>query len=194
MKKLINLKNIAIAVLIAIILLEYFNPGGKMPGRTVRIDGKAYEVIKHEIDTIVHFAAQSHVDTSFTNPLLYTHDNILGTHSILEAVRAYGGIKRFVHISTDEVYGENAHDDGVKTEESLLKPTNPYAASKAAAALFASTCRWDGVSGCVFEGGLGFPAVSSRQWFDAAGAVGLGLQPLGAWCISLSPPLALIAA
>ncbi len=52
MKKLLNLKNIAIAVLIAIILLEYFNPGGKMPGRTVRIDGQKYEVIKHEIDTV----------------------------------------------------------------------------------------------------------------------------------------------
>ena len=52
MKKLLNIKNIAIAVLIAIILLEYFNPGGKMPGRTIRIDGKKYEVIKHEIDTV----------------------------------------------------------------------------------------------------------------------------------------------
>ena len=52
MKKLLSIKNIAIAVLIAIILLEYFNPGGKMPGRTIRIDGKKYEVIKHEIDTI----------------------------------------------------------------------------------------------------------------------------------------------
>ena len=52
MKKLLNIKNIAIAVLIAIILLEYFNPGGKMPGRTIRIEGKKYEVIKHEIDTV----------------------------------------------------------------------------------------------------------------------------------------------
>lgn len=51
MKKLLNIKNIAIAVLIAIILLEYFNPGGKMPGRTIRIEGKKYEVIKHDIDT-----------------------------------------------------------------------------------------------------------------------------------------------
>ncbi len=51
MKKLLNLKNIAIAVLIAIILLEWFNPGGKMPGRTIRIEGKKYEVIKHDIDT-----------------------------------------------------------------------------------------------------------------------------------------------
>ena len=52
MKSLLNIKNIAIAVLAIIVLLEYFNPGGKMPGRTVRIDGKKYEVIKHEIDTI----------------------------------------------------------------------------------------------------------------------------------------------
>jgi hypothetical protein len=52
MKKLLNLKNIAIAVLVVIVLLEYFNPGGKMPGRKIIIEGKAYEVIKHDIDTI----------------------------------------------------------------------------------------------------------------------------------------------
>jgi hypothetical protein len=51
MKKFLNLKNIAIVVLVVIVLLEYFNPGGKMPGRTVRIEGKKYEVIKHDIDT-----------------------------------------------------------------------------------------------------------------------------------------------
>lgn len=52
MKKFLNIKNIAIAVLVAIILLELWNPGGVMPGKTIRIDGKKYEVIKHEIDTI----------------------------------------------------------------------------------------------------------------------------------------------
>lgn len=88
---------------------------------------------EHKIDTIVHFAAQSHVDTSFTNPMLYTHDNVLGTHSLLEASRTVGTIKKFVHISTDEVYGENSTGETFKTEESLLKPTNPYAASKAGA-------------------------------------------------------------
>lgn len=87
----------------------------------------------YKIDTIVHFAAQSHVDTSFTNPMLYTHDNVIGTHSLLEASRTVGTIKKFVHISTDEVYGENSHGETFKTEESLLKPTNPYAASKAGA-------------------------------------------------------------
>ena len=88
---------------------------------------------KHAIDTVVHFAAQSHVDTSFTDPISYTNDNVLGTHVLLEACRLVGGIKKFIHISTDEVYGENGSDNSVKTEESLLKPTNPYAATKAAA-------------------------------------------------------------
>jgi UDP-glucose 4,6-dehydratase len=86
---------------------------------------------KYSIDTVVHFAAQSHVDTSFTDPMSYTRDNVLGTHSLLEACRMYKGIQRFVHISTDEVYGENTGP--VFTESSLLKPTNPYAATKASA-------------------------------------------------------------
>lgn len=86
---------------------------------------------EHAIDTVVHFAAQSHVDTSFTDPLSYTQDNVVGTHTLLEACRTYGAVKRFVHISTDEVYGENT--GAVFTETSLLKPTNPYAATKASA-------------------------------------------------------------
>ena len=90
---------------------------------------------QHEIDTVVHFAAQSHVDTSFTNPMLYTQDNVVGTHTLLEACRDYGLIARFIHISTDEVYGENI-GEGAFSETSLLKPTNPYAASKAAAEMF----------------------------------------------------------
>ena len=90
----------------------------------------------HAIDTVVHFAAQSHVDTSFTNPMLYTQDNVVGTHTLLEACRDYGRIVRFIHISTDEVYGENMVGGGAFSETSLLKPTNPYAASKAAAEMF----------------------------------------------------------
>ena len=89
----------------------------------------------HAIDTVVHFAAQSHVDTSFTNPMLYTQDNVVGTHTLLEACRDYGLIVKFIHISTDEVYGENVAE-GAFSETSLLKPTNPYAASKAAAEMF----------------------------------------------------------
>ena len=94
-------------------------------------------LVDHSIDTVVHFAAQSHVDTSFTNPMLYTQDNVIGTHTLLEACRAYGKVTRFVHISTDEVYGENHAGAGTAfTETSLLKPTNPYAASKASAEMF----------------------------------------------------------
>jgi len=91
----------------------------------------------YHIDTIVNFAAQSHVDTSFTNPMAYTQDNVFGTHSLLEAVRITGTIKKIVHISTDEVYGENEDNSShAFTETSLLKPTNPYAASKASAEMF----------------------------------------------------------
>ena len=94
-------------------------------------------LVDHSIDTVVHFAAQSHVDTSFTNPMLYTQDNVIGTHTLLEACRAYGKVTRFIHISTDEVYGENHAGAGSAfTETSLLKPTNPYAASKASAEMF----------------------------------------------------------
>lgn len=89
---------------------------------------------KHSINVVVHFAAQSHVDTSFTNPMIYTQDNVIGTHTLLEACRTYGKIKRFIQISTDEVYGENIQGNKMAfTEISLLKPTNPYAASKASA-------------------------------------------------------------
>jgi dTDP-glucose 4,6-dehydratase len=93
----------------------------------------------YKIDTIVHFAAQSHVDGSFENSLDYTYDNILGTHILLECARLYGKLDRFVHISTDEVYGESSMAEGEtqKTEASMLCPTNPYAATKAGAELIA---------------------------------------------------------
>lgn len=87
----------------------------------------------HDIDTVVHFAAQTHVDRSFGNSMVFTDDNVKGTHTLLECMRAYGKVKRFVHISTDEVYGEVSDDHAGCKEQSLLNPTNPYAATKAAA-------------------------------------------------------------
>lgn len=87
---------------------------------------------EYQIDTIMHFAAQSHVDNSFGKSLDFTRDNVLGTHNLLECSRLYGNIKRFIHVSTDEVYGEVGMDETCH-EKSLLNPTNPYAASKAAA-------------------------------------------------------------
>ena len=88
---------------------------------------------KYNIEYVVHFAAQTHVDNSFDNSINYTIDNILGTHQLIECCRLYGNIKRFIHISTDEVYGEIAINSDDSTEVSLLNPTNPYAATKAGA-------------------------------------------------------------
>jgi dTDP-glucose 4,6-dehydratase len=91
----------------------------------------------HQIDTVIHFAAQSHVDSSFTDSMRYTYDNVYGTHTLLECCRNYGKLERFVHISTDEVYGESElhEDEQPKTETSVMCPTNPYAATKAASEL-----------------------------------------------------------
>lgn len=87
---------------------------------------------QHKVDTIFHFAAQSHVDLSFGNSYGFTATNVYGTHVMLECAKA-AQIRRFVHISTDEVYGEVDEDSEDLMESSILAPTNPYAASKAAA-------------------------------------------------------------
>lgn len=97
----------------------------------------SYKIIdilnKHQIDTVIHFAAQTHVDNSFGNSVQFTLDNVYGTHVLLECCREYGKIERFIHISTDEVYGEvDIHEDEC-LETKILKPTNPYAATKASA-------------------------------------------------------------
>ena len=96
---------------------------------------------KYNINHIIHFAAQSHVDNSFKNSLQYTNDNIVGTHTLLECCRVYSKIEKFIHVSTDEVYGESmiSEDENKKTEESALCPTNPYASSKAGAELMAKS-------------------------------------------------------
>ena len=95
----------------------------------------------YKIDNVIHFAAQSHVQNSFDNALQYTHDNVVGTHTLLEACRKYGKIEKFIHISTDEVYGESmiTENEEKKHEGSILCPTNPYAATKAAAELIAKS-------------------------------------------------------
>jgi dTDP-glucose 4,6-dehydratase len=96
---------------------------------------------EYEITHIVHFAAQSHVQNSFEDSIQYTYDNVLGTHTLLEATRKYGKILKFIHVSTDEVYGEsmNTVEESQKTEHSILCPTNPYAATKAGAELIATS-------------------------------------------------------
>ncbi|MBA2943264.1 dTDP-glucose 4,6-dehydratase [Paenibacillus sp. CGMCC 1.16610] len=81
------------------------------------------------VDTVVHFAAESHVDRSILEPDVFVKTNVLGTQVLLEAARKYD-VKKFVHVSTDEVYG-TLGETGLFTEETPLAPNSPYSASKA---------------------------------------------------------------
>ena len=88
------------------------------------------EKIASDVDIIVNFAAESHVDRSISNPKQFLETNILGTHSLLESAKKHE--KLFIHISTDELYGDAENQESF-TEKSILKPSNPYSATKAAA-------------------------------------------------------------
>lgn len=88
-------------------------------------------------DCVLHMAAESHVDNSFGNSLNFTRSNTLGTHTLIEACRL-NEVKRIIHVSTDEVYGETP--DGLsRSEKDILNPTNPYSASKAGADLIVNS-------------------------------------------------------
>ena len=105
-------------------------------GNLQSFDLLKYIFQSNRVTHIIHFAAQSHVQNSFTDALQYTRDNVLGTHNLLEVARLHcPNLEKFIHVSTDEVYGESMLQFGeaCKTEQSVLCPTNPYAASKAAA-------------------------------------------------------------
>ena len=91
---------------------------------------------EQNIDTIVHFAAESHVDRSISGPDAFIQTNVVGTHSLLKAARSVwiegDQPHRFHHVSTDEVYGSLAADDPGFHEEQKYEPNSPYSASKAA--------------------------------------------------------------
>ncbi len=98
---------------------------------------------EHEIDTVVHFAAESHVDRSIVGPDEFVRTNVVGTFTLLEAARRYwldeqgldveaaAGTRRFHHVSTDEVYGSLEPSDAPFTEAHPFRPNSPYSASKA---------------------------------------------------------------
>ncbi|MEJ8542982.1 dTDP-glucose 4,6-dehydratase [Methanothermobacter wolfeii] len=88
--------------------------------------------IIRDVDAVINFAAESHVDRSIQDPEIFIKTNVLGTQTLLEASRREG-IERFIQISTDEVYG--SAETGYFTEETPLAPNSPYSASKAAADL-----------------------------------------------------------
>jgi dTDP-glucose 4,6-dehydratase len=95
---------------------------------------------QYQPDYIVNFAAESHVDRSISNPMIFAETNIVGVAMMLDAAHRLWGKtgfdgKRFVQISTDEVYGSIGHDEAPFSEESALLPNSPYSASKASADL-----------------------------------------------------------
>lgn len=97
------------------------------------IDKDIETLKKYHIDAVVHFAAESHVDNSIKMPLTFTENNVLGTNALIEACRQVwgeGSLNRFVHVSTDEVYG-TLGDEGFFVETLPLAPNSPYSASKA---------------------------------------------------------------
>ena len=95
----------------------------------IRNESQIDNLVK-DVDVVINFAAESHVDRSIANPKPFIETNIIGTYSILEAIRKHD--KKFIHVSTDEIYGD-AHDQSSFDENSQINPSNPYAATKAAA-------------------------------------------------------------
>ena len=113
------------------------------------VDLVNYVLQAHQIDTIIHLAAQTHVDNSFGNSLSFTETNVRGTHVLLESARLHQ-VSRFIHVSTDEVYGETG--EKMNSEEAILAPTNPYSASKAGGELLVQS----------YIKSFGFPAIITR--------------------------------
>jgi len=116
-------------------------------------NGKLVDQLMDMIDAVIHFAAESHVDRSITQPQTFLQTNIIGTQVLLDAARRRG-TRLFYQISTDEVYGDVELDSPeVFTEDSSLKPNSPYAASKAAADLLVQA----------YHRTFGLPVVISRS-------------------------------
>src|ERR1700761_8888055 len=94
---------------------------------------------QHQFFAVVNFAAESHVDRSIDSPENFIHTNVMGTSVLLDCARKHG-VRRFIQVSTDEVYG-SLGATGLFTETSPLQPSSPYSASKAAADLLALACQ-----------------------------------------------------
>ena len=92
-----------------------------------------YLIKQYDFDVVFHFAAMSHVDNSFNDPKKFTLNNAFGTHVLLDKLRELKPDVEFIHFSTDEVYGESITEIPFSEDTGVLKPTNPYSASKAAA-------------------------------------------------------------
>ena len=121
-------------------------PNGDPDSRYIFIEGKIQDralvekiCVEHAIDTIVHFAAESHVDNSFNNPISFTMNNTVGAHVFfLNCIE--GKVKKIIQISSDEIYGEKLK--GKCNEQDKIEPTNPYSASKAAAEIIINSHKY----------------------------------------------------
>ena len=127
--KLTNLDNLTIGSNLENLKELNANSNYKFIEDDIRNESVIDNLVK-DSDVAINFAAESHVDRSIANPKLFLETNILGTYSILEAIRKYD--KQFIHVSTDEIYGD-AEGKASFNENSQINPSNPYAATKAAA-------------------------------------------------------------
>ncbi len=109
----------------------------------IRDAGKVSELfLSRNYDGVIHFAAESHVDNSIKNPNIFVETNVLGTLNLLNAsLKTYKDKKdfKFLHISTDEVYGQLTEEDPAFNEENQIKPSSPYSASKASSDLLVNS-------------------------------------------------------
>lgn len=105
------------------------NPNYKFVRADITDRSALVPLFEDGVDVVVHFAAESHVDRSILEPDVFVRTNVLGTQTLLELAKEYK-VSKFVHVSTDEVYG-TLGDTGLFTEETSLAPNSPYSASKA---------------------------------------------------------------
>ena len=103
------------------------------------IDNKKYKNLIKNFDLAINVAAESHVDRSFTNSTLFTKTNTFGAHIFFQTC-LNSKVKKIIHVSTDEVYGEKL--SGSFKENDKLNPTNPYSASKAAAEIIINSYKY----------------------------------------------------
>ncbi len=99
-------------------------------------DPPIVDSVMQKVDTVIHFAAESHVDRSIEDASAFVRTNLLGTFTLLESARKYK-VSRFIHISTDEVYG--SRERGSFKEKDMLTPSSPYSSSKAGSDLLAQS-------------------------------------------------------
>ena len=129
--KITNLDNLTIGSNKANLQEVENNPNYSFVKDDIKNSDTIHKLAK-DSDVIVNFAAESHVDRSIANPRPFIETNVLGTYTILEAARIYD--KLFIHVSTDEIYGDAENKESF-TEDDILKPSNPYSATKASADL-----------------------------------------------------------